>query len=50
MIISTVRSNDDGTLGFLNEPERVNVMITRARHGMIILGSSKTVFFSFIQS
>ena len=42
-IISLVRSNAEGSIGFLYEPERVNVMLSRARHGMIILGNDQTL-------
>ncbi|CAJ1962034.1 unnamed protein product [Cylindrotheca closterium] len=43
VIASLVRCNDRGTIGFLKEPQRVNVLLSRARHGMIIIGSSKTL-------
>mmetsp|Transcript_4606 Transcript_4606/g.10903 ORF Transcript_4606/g.10903 Transcript_4606/m.10903 type:complete len:1123 (-) Transcript_4606:447-3815(-) len=43
VIVSLVRCNDRGTIGFLKEPQRVNVLLSRARHGMIIIGSSKTL-------
>jgi len=35
---STQRSN----IGFLKEPQRVNVLFTRAKHGMIVLGNRST--------
>ena len=44
VIISTVRSNKIGKIGFLKSLNRVNVMLSRAKHGMILLGSSSTVF------
>ncbi|OMJ71612.1 hypothetical protein SteCoe_30132 [Stentor coeruleus] len=40
VIFSLVRSNEVGDLGFLNDFKRMNVAITRARYGMIIIGSS----------
>ena len=43
MIFSTVRSNKDGGLGFLSNERRINVALTRAKHGMIILGNKKTL-------
>jgi hypothetical protein len=46
IIISLVRSNQDGNIGFLKEPERVNVMLTRAKLGMILLGNSETLLRS----
>jgi len=43
VLISTVRNNDEGRAGFLKVTNRVNVMLSRARHGMIILGSATTL-------
>ncbi|KAG2452041.1 hypothetical protein HYH02_003079 [Chlamydomonas schloesseri] len=43
VIISLVRSNAGGSIGFLREPERINVLLSRARHGMILFGNSKTL-------
>ena len=42
VLISLVRSNNEGNIGFLKTPNRVNVMLSRAKHGMIIVGSSQT--------
>jgi replication-associated recombination protein RarA len=42
VVISLVRSNAEGNIGFLYEPERVNVLLSRARHGQIIIGNDKT--------
>jgi hypothetical protein len=39
IIVSLVRSNEQGDIGFLAAPERVNVMLTRARLGMYVLGN-----------
>eukprot|EP01050_Picozoa_sp_SAG11_P003357 SAG11_NODE_188_length_13029_cov_3.652514_5_plen_2762_part_00 len=42
MLISLVRSNRAGDIGFLSSKERVNVMLSRARHGQIIIGNLDT--------
>jgi hypothetical protein len=36
-----VRSNSKGTLGFLKTANRANVLLTRAMHGMYILGMQR---------
>ena len=41
IIISTVRSNEDGNLGFLKSEKRLSVSLTRARKGLIIIGDAK---------
>ena len=41
IIISTVRSNPDGELGFLKSEKRLNVSLTRAKKGLIIIGDGK---------
>lgn len=43
ILISLVRSNDGGDIGFLSDLRRMNVAITRARMKLIILGSSETM-------
>lgn len=43
ILISLVRSNDGGEIGFLRDLRRMNVAITRARMKLIILGSSETM-------
>jgi hypothetical protein len=43
VLISLVRSNENGDIGFMKEPQRVNVMLSRARHAMIIVGNSETL-------
>ncbi len=43
VIISLVRSNPDGEIGFLAEQRRMNVALTRARRKLIIIGDSATI-------
>ncbi|KXZ51992.1 hypothetical protein GPECTOR_10g1014 [Gonium pectorale] len=43
VVASLVRSNDSGSVGFLREPERINVLLSRARHGMILIGNAATL-------
>ena len=43
ILISMVRSNDDGQIGFLRDLRRMNVAITRARMKLIILGNVATL-------
>lgn len=41
--LSMVRSNADGTIGFLNDIRRMNVAMTRARKKLVITGDSATL-------
>ena len=43
ILISLVRDNDGGDIGFLRDLRRMNVAITRARMKLIILGSAATM-------
>ncbi len=43
IVISLVRSNSDGQIGFLQDLRRMNVAITRARMKLIILGDKATM-------
>jgi regulator of nonsense transcripts 1 len=38
-----VRNNDSQNLGFLKDKRRINVALTRAKYGMILVGNSFTL-------
>lgn len=42
VIISLVRSNSQHKCGFLRTPNRINVLLSRAKHGMYIIGNAAT--------
>jgi superfamily I DNA and/or RNA helicase len=43
VVVSLVRSNDAGEVGFLGDVRRMNVAITRARKKLVVVGDSATV-------
>lgn len=43
IIFSCVRSNRQKNLGFLTDYRRINVALTRAKHGMVIVGNGATL-------
>jgi ATP-dependent RNA/DNA helicase IGHMBP2 len=43
VILSLVRSNDDGDIGFLKDYRRMNVAITRAKEQLFVIGDSATI-------
>lgn len=42
IVVSLVRSNARGDIGFLKEEQRVNVLLSRARIGLYMVGNAKT--------
>ncbi|CAK9039649.1 unnamed protein product [Durusdinium trenchii] len=43
IIFSAVRSNPTGLTGFLGQRQRLNVLLTRARYGLIVVGDASTL-------
>jgi hypothetical protein len=42
VIASLTRSNPDHDIGFMSSPERLNVLLSRARDGLIMIGNIQT--------
>ncbi|KAK9803820.1 hypothetical protein WJX73_003427 [Symbiochloris irregularis] len=43
VVFSAVRCNLDGRIGFVSDPRRLNVAITRPRRGLVVVGSPSTL-------
>jgi hypothetical protein len=43
IVLSLVRCNPQGIIGFLSDPGRVNVALSRARDAMVVIGSAATL-------
>jgi superfamily I DNA and/or RNA helicase len=42
VVVSLTRSNVDGDIGFMSVPERLNVLLSRARDALIMVGNAET--------
>ncbi|RTE73083.1 hypothetical protein BHE90_012479 [Fusarium euwallaceae] len=42
VVVSLVRSNTDHSVGFLRTENRINVLLSRAQHGMYLIGNAET--------
>ena len=50
VFVSCVRANDENAIGFLSDTRRMNVALTRAKHGLYIVGHAGTLRYNHMWS